>query len=123
MELCDPPAPAASLMLHILFIDTYLEATNTLQGVVTWREMQQSIAGLSASQNVMLWDDISRLANTSGVGAYALHQLSRIRDFDRTLGGIIPESAGAAWSTHLRAGALPALSFLAQDWPRPLGLQ
>jgi hypothetical protein len=96
------------------------EATNALQGAVTWRQMQQSIVGLAASQNVMLWHDINRLVNTSGVEAYALHQLSRIRDFDRALSGIIPAPDGTVWSTHLRAGALPALSFLAQDWSRPL---
>ncbi len=97
-----------------------LGPTNMLEGAEMWKQMQQSISGLVTSHSV--WDDVSRLAHTSGVGAYALKQLSRIRDFDRTLSGIVPESAGLAWSTHFKTAAVPALSFLAQDWAKPLGL-
>lgn len=68
------------------------------------------------------WDDIKRLSETLGLEAYTLHQLSRIHDFDTTLRTIMPELAGVVWSTHLRATALPTLSFLAQDWPKALGL-
>ena len=97
-------------------------ATKFVESASKWAEMQQSIAGLTASPHVMPWDDITRLSHTLGLEAYTLHQLSRIHDFDTTLRAIMSEPAGVAWSTHLRATALPMLSFLAQDWPEPLGL-
>lgn len=97
-------------------------ATNFLESALKWKEMQQSISGLTASQHVMPWDDIKRLTDTLELEACTLHQLRRIRDFDMALRAIMPEPAGVAWSTHLRMTALPTISFLAQDWPKPFGL-
>ena len=120
-------AKATNLVLADVMSATNLHselsgATNFVESASKWKEMQQSIASLAASQHVMPWDDIMRLTDTLGLKAYTLHQLSRIHDFDATLRAIMPELAGAAWSTHLRVTALPTLSFLAQDWPKPLGL-
>ena len=97
-------------------------ATKFVEHASMWTEMRQSIAGLVASHSALPLDDIRRLTHTVGLEASTMHQLSRICDFDRVLCGVMPAAAHAPWSTHLRTAALPTLSFLAQDWARPVGL-
>jgi hypothetical protein len=98
------------------------QVTKFVENASKWTEIQQSIADLAASHRVMPWDDIRGLTATMGLEASTVHQLSRICDFDRVLRDVMSEAAHAAWSTHLRATALPTLSFLTQDWSQPLGL-
>ena len=98
------------------------QVTKFAEHASRWTEMRQSIAGLVASHSAMRWDDIRRLTESVGLEASTMHQLSRICDFDRVLRGVMPAAAHAPWSTHLRTAALPTLSFLAQDWAKPVGL-
>lgn len=100
----------------------FSEATKFLENASRWTEIQQTIAEFTARDHVMPWDDIKRLTDTMAQEASTVRQLSRICDVDRALRAIMPEPAHAAWSTHLRTTALPTLSFLVQDWSKPLGL-
>lgn len=104
--------------LHANFSKT----TRFAENADTWAEIQRSIAGVSGRDHPLSWIDITRLTDAMMREQSTMRQLSRICDFDRGLRAAMLEPAHVAWSAHLRTTALPTLSFLAQDWLKPLAL-
>jgi len=68
------------------------------------------------------WREMMDLARTYGVGDTVLNQFSRMSELDHGLARFLPSDMSERWSAHLKFAASPALSFLAHDWPEPVGL-
>ena len=99
-----------------------LETTRLRERLSTWTEMQHTIENLVARDPIVRWDDIVRTAAAVRLKDCVTRQLARIADFDTVLSAAIADSSRAAWASHLRMTALPALSVLGQEWSMPIGL-
>jgi hypothetical protein len=99
-----------------------LEVTKLGEHLSAWTGMQQRIKSLVTTDSIVCWDEITRSAAAWGLADPVARQLARIGDLDMILKAATPDSTYAAWASHLRITALPALSFLAQEWSTPVGL-
>jgi hypothetical protein len=105
---------AAELHSHLF------EATKVLDYASKWRDIQGAIT--AAGAGLTSWDHIRRISDTLGLETSLVRHLARISDLGTGLRGLMPEPAHVAWATHLRMTALPTVSFLGQEWSKPVGL-
>lgn len=84
-----------------------------------WEELRRRVTGSSLHES---WNQMTKMADAMGLGIAPSRYLARISDFDRALRPALPESSVCQWSSHLRSMALPSMSILAHDWPKPVGL-
>jgi len=68
------------------------------------------------------WRGMERLAQSFGLSSALGDHIDRLGRADRSFRHLLPKSTHSAWGEHLRSALLPALSFLAHDWNRPIGL-
>lgn len=99
-----------------------LETTRLRESLSTWTEMQHTIKNLVARDPMVRWDDIVRTSAAARLEDCVTRQLARVADFEAVLSAAINDPARAAWASHLRMTALPALSVLGQEWSTPIGL-
>jgi hypothetical protein len=105
---------AAELHWHLA------EATGAVDYASKWADIQRAISGAGAG--LPPWDDVRRMTDALGLENALERHLARIREFDMVLRGMLAEPAHLAWATHLRMTALPTVSFLGQEWRKPVGL-
>jgi hypothetical protein len=105
---------AAELHRHLA------EATGTVDYASKWVDIQRTMSASGAG--LPSWDDVRRMTAALGLEHVLARHLDQIREFDMVLRGMLPEPAHLAWATHLRVTALPTVSFLGQEWRKPVGL-
>lgn len=85
-----------------------------------WEELRRRVTGSSLHAS---WSQMTKMADAMGLGGSASSRyLARVSAFDRALRPALLESSVDRWSSHLKSMALPSMSFLAHDWPKPVGL-
>lgn len=84
-----------------------------------WEELRRRVTGSSLHES---WSQMTKMADAMGLGSASSRYLARIFEFDRSLRSALPESSVSKWSSHLKSMALPSMSILAHDWPKPVAL-
>ena len=107
--------------LHAADLHRHLaEATGAVDYASKWVEIQRTIN--DPGMGLMSWDDVRRMTGALGLENALERHLDQIREFDLVLRGMLPEPPHLAWATHLRVTALPTVSFLGEEWRKPVGL-